>query len=165
MKSNKFAEVILCNFQQNTEEAVPYFKSLGLILIIAFIGFYFFNIFVDPTVSENFYLRLLIGSFGVLLMSYRHWPKFLLNISPFLFHFILLISFPFFFILMLFNNPTSDLWHINGLVGLVLLSFFVDWLPFIIISLIGVTLAGLVTSNSILDSNLIGVFGFMKSSN
>ena len=42
---------------------------------------------------------------------------------------------------MLFKNNTSSIWHVNGLIGYILLAFFVDWISFIVMSILGVTLA------------------------
>ena len=151
---------LLDSMRHNSQEALPYFKLFGYILLISFPGFYFLNsFFFEPQAYENFYLRILIGFFGASLIFYKYWPKYIFKWMHLIFYFILLISLPFFFIFMLLSNPTSNIWHINGLIGLVVLSFFVDWISFTILSLLGAFLAWLVIPNYMFNPILIGVFG------
>ncbi|AIL65619.1 hypothetical protein NOVO_06335 [Rickettsiales bacterium Ac37b] len=120
-------QLIWRNMIYNTEEAKPYFTILGWVLILAFTGFYFFNLKIAaPSGYENLPLRLIIALFGILLIVYKDWPKSFVSQTPLIFYSILIFSFPFFFSYMLFKNPTSNIWQVNELVGLVLLTFFVD---------------------------------------
>ena len=74
-----WVKAIWHNMRCNTEESSSYFSILGLVLIISYIGFYFFNITVSsPTGYENFTLRLVISACGLALMLNQYWPKLLL---------------------------------------------------------------------------------------
>lgn len=151
------------NILHNTEAAKPYFTVLGLILIISYFGFYFFNSQIaEPDGYENIFLRTIICICGCILIAYRYMFQYIISIFPYIFYLILLFSFPFFFTYMLFKNQYSNTWQVNELVGLVLLSFFVDWKSFIGLSLIGIGLAFLcvyVEGFSINTYDITKVFG------
>lgn len=147
----------------NSEEAKPYFSTLGWILIISYLGFYFFNtLFAAPGGYENIFLRILISFFGFILILYKFLPKIIQEIFPLLFYLIILVSFPFFFTYMLLKNQDLTAWHVKGLIGFVLLSFFVDWISFIVLSILGVGLALACISNEeilICHQQLLGSIG------
>jgi two-component system, sensor histidine kinase ChiS len=163
MMLTKLKNLILNSMRYNTEEAKPYFMELGWVLIITSPGFYFFNaIIAAPGGYENMPLRIAIAICGVFLVSYKHVSKYIGESLPIIFYFILLFSFPFFFIFMLLNNQDQSSWQVIGLIGLVLLSFFVDYISFIILTIIGVGLAFLLADkgNNIENgANLLGIFG------
>jgi signal transduction histidine kinase len=143
----------------NTQEAKPYFIELGWVLIISSPGFYFFNAMIAaPGGYENMPLRLAISICGIFLIFYNYIEKYVKNILPLIFNFILLLSFPFFFIFMLLNNQDQSSWQLVGLIGLVLLSFFVDYISFIILAGIGIGLAFVFAQDSG-QANLLGIFG------
>jgi signal transduction histidine kinase len=158
---NKVIQAVWSSMLNNTENARPYLSILGVILLVAFLAFYFLNLlFFIPEANENFFLRILITACGFFLIYRQYCPRFMLAIFPLIFYFILLFSFPFFFSFMLFSNPDSSIWQINGLVGFVLLSFFLDWISFVFLSCIGVLLAYYaVPGGVIIDQHLIAVFG------
>lgn len=146
----------------NTIEAEPYFTILGWILITSHIGFYFFHILLaTPDGYESITLRLLAIFSGFLLVLHKYIPVFTKNHSPLAFYSILLFNFPFFFTYMLLNNQAQSSWQVGGLVGLMLLSFFVDFLSFIILTGVGMGAAFIIASHGHYgaDVNLIGVFG------
>ena len=70
---------------------------------------------------------------------------------------------PFFFFFMLFSNPESNIWQINGLVGMVTLTFFVNWRKYLTLTLIGISLAYIsfcmIHGVMALPISLLGVFG------
>jgi two-component system sensor histidine kinase ChiS len=162
MTFKKLGRAIYQNMLHNTEEAEPYFKILGLVLVISFSGFYIFNNKIITNGYENFILRLTIILFGLCLIFYKYWPSIFIKKSPWIFHIIILFSFPFFFSYMLFKNPHSSIWQINGLVGLVLLTFFVDWISFALMVIVGSGAAYAVAiidnPNIVLNSNLINIY-------
>ncbi|MGB4191749.1 MAG: ATP-binding protein [Rickettsiales bacterium] len=146
----------------NTKEAEPYFDILGWVLVISYLGFYFFNVlFAAPNGYENIVLRILISSFGFIFILYKSLPRLVKKFFPLIFYFILLISFPFFFTYMLLKNQDLSAWQVKGLVGFMLLSFFVDWMSFIALSILGIALASLCSFNEgiIFHHHLIGSIG------
>ena len=156
---NKIKDIIWAHMTHNTEEAKAYFLELGWVLIITSPGFYFFNaIIAAPGGYENMPLRLSISVCGAFLIFYKRIEQYFERFIPFIFHFILLLSFPFFFIFMLLNNQDQSSWQLVGLIGLVLLSFFVDYISFIIMTGIGIGLAFLLSQNGG-EANLLGIFG------
>lgn len=150
------------NITYNTKEAEPYFDILGWVLVISYLGFYFFNVlFAAPNGYENIVFRILISAFGFILILYKSLPKLIKKIFPLIFYFILLISFPFFFTYMLLKNQDLSAWQVKGLVGFMLLSFFVDWISFITLSILGIGLALIGTMNEgvMFHQHLIGSIG------
>ena len=147
----------------NTREAEPYFGILGWVLIISHLGFYFFHLIVaTPGGYENITLRIIASACGAFLVLYKYIPKFITNNFTFVFYPLLCFNFPFFFTFMLLNNQDYGSWQVGGLVGLILLSFFVDYLSFIILAGIGIGLAFLTVSifgHFGPNVNLIGIFG------
>ncbi len=143
----------------NSQEAEDYFTILGFIIVFSFSVFYFLNLFVfDPFAHENTYLRVAIIFSGFVFIFHKKWPALLKKMTPVIFYAVLFISFPFFFTLMLFENPDSEIWHINGLVGFLLLSFFVDWVSFIVVAFMGVAAAFFLATKPI-DFQLISILG------
>ena len=160
----KITDYVKQNLVFNINEARAHYTALGWVLLIFYIFFYFFNsIVATPNTHESLTLRIGIGLSGLLLIFYKYWPKELLRYEAPIFYLTLLQAFPFFFSYMLFKNQSSNIWQINELIGLVLLSFFVDWFSFIIISAFGVILALVMSHYTIYDftinRDLIGVFG------
>lgn len=124
-------------------------SHLGIFLIIAFPVFYFINIlFVSPQGYENLPLRIIIGLLGTLLAVRNKWPISFQPFLPLVLYIALIVSFPFFFFFMLFNNPDSNIWQINVLVGLVVLSLFVKWKENLFLSTLGCLFAWLIFSFS-----------------
>jgi len=155
MTLKKLQQAAWKDMVQNTNEAKPYFFALGIVLIVAYMGFYFFNTHVaTPNSEESLLLRLSISSLGLVLIGYKYTNRFISKFEPIFFYFTLIYTLPFFFSYMLLQNQDSNIWQINGLMGFILLTFFVDWLSCIVLSLIGFALAYLVTYFTIKDFSL-----------
>lgn len=147
---NLIKQSLWSNMTINAKESEPYFTILGYFLGISYLIFYIFNKEISsPEVYENIYLRIIITTLGWILVFYKHWPKILKSISPLYFYITIFISFPFFFSFMLLHNQNSVMWHVNGLVGLVFLAIFVDWVSFLILSLTGIGLSIILASDYI----------------
>jgi signal transduction histidine kinase len=113
----------------------PYINNFGYILFIVYPSFYVFNLcFTLSPNEENLFLRIVIGFFGILLITREKWVNRVKIPFPILWYFVLWFSVPFFFMYMLLQNQTSNIWQINGLVGLAILTFFVDWIEFVILT-------------------------------
>jgi len=159
----QFVSNTIERINNNTNESEPYLFRLGVILIIAYFGFYFFNFtYANPEGYENLGLRIAISSLGLICIFHNKLPLFLRKHFAILFHFIICFSFPFFFSFMLFMNQDSNIWQVNGLVGFVLLSFFVDWVSFLMLSFIGITtayiLSIMIDHHIIFNRNLAAIF-------
>lgn len=161
MKKIKFFESISKNMVNNTNEARPYFNLLGIIIIFSYAFFYFLNqVVIEPNRDENLYIRTFICVLGITLTFHKSWEKHYRELSPMFFYFTIFISFGFFFSYMLFKNPHSNIWQINELTGLILLSIFLDWRSFATLTILSVALAFIfATSAPYTDyEHLIGIF-------
>lgn len=138
----KIYYMFLRSINEITNNAEGHLTNLGWFLIIAFPVFYFINkLFIGLIGYENIFLRLSIGVLGAILVIRYYLPNKFTSFMPLFFCGTLIFSLPFFFFFMLFNNPTSNIWQINVSIGLFFLSFFLDWVEYIIFSLLGFLLA------------------------
>ncbi len=149
---------------EDAKDSEDFFIIFGYAVIICYLGFYIFNLLIaSPVGYENLPLRITITALGLGLVLKDFWPESAKAYIPIYWYFTLIYSLPFFFFFMLFHNPESNIWQINGLVGVVALTYFVDWVAFIILVSIGVTLAYIAfyftNAVPIFPHNLIGVFG------
>jgi len=149
---------------KSTKENEIFFVPFGFLLVIGYLGFYYFNLLIAiPQGYESFIMRLLVSLLGLGLIFKQFTEKLFKGLMPIFWYFTLVYSLPFFFFYMLFQNPYSNIWQINGLVGMVTLTFFVDWLVYIIITAFGIICAYLcffITNEThVLPLTLLGVFG------
>jgi signal transduction histidine kinase/ActR/RegA family two-component response regulator len=139
------------------------FVKFGCSIVFFYLFFYIFNININHINDENLILRVIAVTLGLGLTLKNFWPESTKRFLPIYWYFTLTYCFPFFFFFMLFQNPESNIWQINGLVGVVALTFFMDWIAYIFLLVIGVSLAYLAVyftnANVILSSDLIVVFG------
>ena len=127
---------------KSTKESEVFFVPFGYLLVIGYLGFYYFNLFVAaPQGYESLTMRFMVAILGIGLILKKYWAHYVKVIIPVYWYFTLIFSLPFFFFFMLFNNPESNIWQINGLVGMVTLTFFVDWRAYIALTAIGTSLA------------------------
>lgn len=145
-------------------EAEAHYIAFGYLLVLGYLGFYFFNLLVaTPRGYENLPIRVIVSFLGVSLILHKTWPLYCKKYMPIFWYFTLVFSLPFFFTFMLFHNPQSNIWQINGLVGMVTLTFFVDWVVYILLAGAGVIFAYIAfyfTGGMLsLPSELLGVLG------
>lgn len=137
-----FFQTIFNTAVNNAVEMRPYFKSLGFVIFFSYGLFYFLNItFISPSVDESLNLRFVICLLSLFLIMHEYWENYSRVFVAIIFYSTLFLSFSFFFAYMLFKNPDSNIWQINELTGLVLLSLLVDWRTFSFISIAGTLLA------------------------
>jgi len=148
---------------KDTKDFESLFIKFGYSIIFFYLFFYIFNININHINNENLILRGVAVTVGLGLVLKNFWPESAKRFLPIYWYFTLTYCFPFFFSFMLFQNPESNIWQINGLVGIVSLTFFVEWFTYIILLVIGVSLAYsafyFTNANIILSSDLIVVFG------
>lgn len=161
-KLKDISSVVWDSMSKSTKESEVFFIPFGYLLVIGYLGFYYFNLFVAaPEGFESLTMRVFVSILGFGLILKNFWIKYIEKYMPIYWYITLIYSLPFFFFFMLFNNPQSNIWQINGLVGMVTLTFFVDWIAYIVLTLIGVSLAYLIfsMSHSYIDASLFGVIG------
>ena len=90
------------------------------------------------------YLRVLGGLSCGLLIVREKWPKFLLPYLPTFWHLTLLYCLPFTSTMMFLLTQGSVEWLINIAITILFLIVLVDWMSFIILTLLGLTLGFLV---------------------
>lgn len=133
-----FKEKLCESFLLSFEESERHFTNYAIAVIIGIFGFYIFNLWVhNRTGYENFLLRLFSAILAFLLIIRSHWPAKLKPLLSWYWYFTLIYTLPFFFTFMLLHNASSNIWQINGLIGLVILALFVDWVVYIILVSIG----------------------------
>lgn len=133
-----FKEKICESFLLSFEESERHLTNYAIAVIIGIFGFYIFNLWVhNKTGYENFLLRLFSAIFAFLLIIRSYWPAKLKPMLSWYWYFTLIYTLPFFFTFMLLHNASSNIWHVNGLIGLVILALFVDWIVYIILVIIG----------------------------
>ena len=149
---------------ENTKEVERFFIPFGYLLATGYLGFYFFNsLIAAPTGYENLPIRVSIAVLGLGLILKNYWLSPVKIGGSLYWYFTMVYSLPFFFFFMLFHNPESNIWQINGLVGMVTLTFFVDWLAYIVLTSLGILVAYIAfcCTNDVphLSNSLFGVFG------
>jgi len=128
--------------KQKTVDVEEHLTALGWFLIFSFPIFYIINrFFIGINGYESLPLRLSVGSLGLILVVREYLPIKIKSLMPLIFYVTVIYAFPFFFFFMLFNNPTSNIWKINVSIGLFFLSFFLDWVEYIIFSFLGFFMA------------------------
>lgn len=139
MNINFCMEKIYQNLKQHAHESQVHFRNYGIAVLIGCLGFYFINQLLNNQNSyDSFLLRLFSGGLAFPLIFADHWFKSMKPWVLFYWYGTLIYTLPFFFTFMLLNNPSLSLWHVNGLVGLVVLALFVDWLGYLILVSIGI---------------------------
>lgn len=162
---SKLYNSILDRIIFNTNEARPYFKICGIYLW----SYAFFYLFNQLTIKADYYedstFRIIICALGTVLFFHSYWEKYFKNFTPLIFYFSIFFSFGFFFSYMLFKNPYSNIWQLNQLTGLVVLSIFVDWRSFFILSILSILIAFSVAADQPLShyEHLISVYGSYSS--
>jgi two-component system sensor histidine kinase ChiS len=148
---------------KKTDDAEVHFVAFGYLLVIGYLAFYFFNLLIAaPEGDESLAMRVFIAVLGVGLIFKDYWPKSFRVGMPIYWHITLTYSLSFFFMLMLFRNPDSNIWQINGLVGMVTMTFFTNWFTFILLNSIGIISAYIMfhlNTDAQLPSTLLNVFG------
>lgn len=131
------------SFRSSFNESDRNHISYGIISFIGIFSFYFVNLFVSTNeVYESPALRLTAAIITIPLILKNQWPEQLKRFFPAYWYLSLAYTLPFFFTYMLLNNPDTSLWHVNGLISLVVLGLFMSWIPFSIILACG-AVAGL----------------------
>jgi len=131
-----------------------YFRFFGWFLIITYPGYYFYNqFFAIPHGFELPFFRLFIAFLGIYFVIYQSKYCFGKKYVCFIWYFTLIAALPFFFFFMLLQNPDSNIWQINCLFGLILLTVFVNIYEFLLLFLIGAGLSYVITL--ILNPNFI----------
>lgn len=95
--------------------------------------------------AESMYAWLLIikligASLCVGLLLKPYWPSKLVSYVPLYWHFTLLYCVPFSFTLVFLINGSGVEWLVNISLGITLLIVLVDWITFLILSILGTTL-------------------------
>ena len=139
---NFFEKKLNSNFRRNYNESEHNITIFGIIVIIGFLGFYFFNIYLNGSKKyENIYLRLIACVLSLFLIFKNFLPKNLKKLLPWLWYVTLLYTLPFFFTFMFLKNSFLSIWQLNCLISVVVLMLLVDWVSLIFLEIIGVSIA------------------------
>jgi len=117
----------------------PY-MLLGIFFILNYIIPYFMWEYDNTQAYElMLYLRFLGATFCALLIVKEKWPQSLLPYLPTFWHFTLLYCLPFTSTVMFLTTQGSTEWLINVAITIMFLIVLVDWVSFIILTMLGVT--------------------------
>ncbi|USN51126.1 MAG: HAMP domain-containing histidine kinase [Myxococcales bacterium] len=125
--------------QWSFKESEPYFATFGISVLVGVLGFYFINPVVNSDVYENIGLRIVGGILVTPLMFTQFWP---LKLKKYLFiywYLVFIYVLPFFFTFMILMNPLSNIWHLNGLICLIIMVLFVDLGSLLLLLFIGIS--------------------------
>jgi len=127
------------------ESAEQHFTNYAIAVLIGIFGFYIFNMWAhNASGYENFLLRLISALLAFFLLFRNYWPIKSRTFLLIYWYFTLIFTLPFFFTFMLLYNASLSLWHVNGLICLVVLALFADWVTYIILSILGIGLGVIV---------------------
>lgn len=128
-------------FSQRVENTGAPYVVFGIFGIINYPVCYVMFQSVVPQEYNPFSFRLIAGILCVPLALKNYWPQKLRNFLPLYWYLTILYCLPFFGAYMLLMNNASDEWLMNKVLGLFLLILIVDWLMFILLLIVGVSLA------------------------
>ena len=142
--TSSLLNTLLTSLNKRFEKSEANFRIYGVFCCFNYIVPYFMwgyekinNINVIIT------LRFISGVVCVLLLLKDYWPKKALRYFSLYWYFALLLTLPFFTTFMVMNNSESTFWFINIALSIFLLSMLVDWVSFLILSLVGTTCSAL----------------------
>lgn len=134
--AKKIYDGLQCSFK----ESEPCFLTYGFSVVVGVLGFYFINQRLpDNIIYEDLRLRVLAALFVIPIIFKKLWPPALKKYLLWYWYLVLVYTLPFFFSFMILMNPMSHIWHINGIICLVVLILFVDIASFILLIFIGVS--------------------------
>lgn len=130
--------------EQRAKDSERQMLAFGIFGFIAYPLYYLINLFlVAPQAYTNLTLRLIASLLCLGLILKNYWPESLRRYLPIYWYLTLLYGLPFFFSFMLLKNDASSAWIMNGLTVLFLLMWLVDWISYIVLMAIGITLGWL----------------------
>ena len=63
---------------RSTNESEVFFIPFGYLLVIGYLGFYYFNLFfAEPSGYENIRMRIIVAIMGVSLITKNYWIKYI----------------------------------------------------------------------------------------
>ena len=127
--------------KKNTEEASHQIVPFGILGFLTFPLFYLLWHILEPSTYDSFILRFIACALCFPLIFKNKWPKTFKKILPYYWHITLTYCLPFFFSFMTLANDFSNDWIMTSLGGLILFILVTDWLPLIIMLIMGVLTA------------------------
>lgn len=135
-------EKIKAALVESFNDAKPHIPVYGLASLSGYLCFYYFNQHLSVNeVHENYSLRLTAALLCLPIVFCDYWPKRLKRYLIGYWYVVLIYTLPFFFSFMLFSNPLSNIWHINGMICLIVLVLLCNVFSLFIVLSIGLTFA------------------------
>ena len=129
---------------RNSQNQVEYYDApylfLGVFCVVNYIIPYFMWTYKSTHSELILYLRLLGAICCALMIVKDKWPSYLLPYLPTFWHLTLLYCLPFTGTVMFLITQGSVEWLINIAIMIMFLIVLVDWLSFIILTLLGIAL-------------------------
>ena len=132
--------IVIYSQIQTKKYGAPY-TMLGIFIVMVYtIPYFMWSCTPLHVQSIMLYLRFLGATLCALLIVKDKWPQSLLKYLPSFWHFTLLYCLPFTSTVMFLLTQGSVEWLINIALTIMFLIVLVDWLSFVILSALGVTL-------------------------
>lgn len=129
-------------FSHSNAKSKDLIISYGILGIFGFIIFYFLNHNISINQNyENLNLRIVSAFLSFGMVIHRYWPQQMKRYLFPLWNLTLLFNIPFFFTFMLLKNYESNIWSLHWVLALTLLMILVNLIPFIILTILGVSIA------------------------
>jgi signal transduction histidine kinase len=129
-------------FKWSFKESEPCFVTYGVSVLVGVLGFYFLNQrYFQDDLYEDFWLRCIAGILVIPIVFNKYLSQKMRRYLIWYWYVVLTYTLPFFFSFMILMNPLSNIWHINGMICLVVLILFVDISSLVILSSLGISAA------------------------
>lgn len=139
-----FISAIKKHMIEQTAFSVHQFVPYGVLGILGFSGFYYFNThFIGENVYENIYLRFVSAILAFVLVLHKQWPRELKKWMPIVWNFTLFFNIPFFFTFMFLKNSGNSMWLTHCLASLIVFFLLTDWISCLVLLSLGVTAGSL----------------------
>lgn len=138
-----FINKLLISIRQHVDDTGAQYIAFGIFGILNYPLSYFMWHDVIQQAYNPFSFRLIAGILCVPLVLKNYWPKSISSFLPIYWYLTLLYCLPFFGTYMLLKNQISNAWLMNDVLGLFLLMLLVDWISFIVLIAIGISLGWL----------------------
>jgi signal transduction histidine kinase len=116
------------------------YRSFSIFTMVNYPISFLILFFLGSQDKESFWLRILACFICIPILFHTRWSAKLKCYLPLYWHFSLLYCIPFFATVMILRNNFSLEWMLNMLLGIFIFVLLVDWLTFLVLLSLGVTL-------------------------
>lgn len=119
-------------------QAVDYpYKTFGIFGFITYPAYYFIWVYLDSPGHESFTLRIIVAMLCIPLIFNEKLPRVLSKYLPIYWYLTICYSLPFLFTVLTIKNGFSYDWVLNSMTVVILTVLLLDFLPLIILLVLG----------------------------